>query len=483
MTRGKDLQRVFTGATSVVSCLFVLACGSEGERTSPTSSYFDQVEQLQAKDPGPSEPTGRSWFVSPQGSDEGRGTRESPLRTLTRATSLAKAGEAIRVLPGVYAENLVLESKGTEAPVFLRGEGSPRPTLVPGPRARGALIHVKGRWRLENLHVDVGGAPMIAVAFDPGSDHSVLSNSELHDGAAGTGVLVEGADHVTLQHNTLHHFVKPGDDSHGVTVVGPSRNTVIWDNDIHHNSGDSIQCQAGKGPAEAVLIDGNTLYADGENAVDIKRCHQVLVRNNRMFGFPNLELRDAGTSAGEAIVVHEAAVGVKLQNNDISDAGRGISVVGDDTVPEGIWMEGNSIQDIHSRTKGSNGHGIRVETAKNVMVKDNTLANTASYGMMLAADGKEVTGLVIRNNSLRGGAQALLLRLGHERFRPGLILEGNHYARGGILQADGVKEKLGGAYSHLEQEFSGERLTLSSQASLDAWRQVLEADVGAGLLE
>ncbi|SEN07528.1 Protein of unknown function [Stigmatella aurantiaca] len=482
MTRGKGLQRVFTGATSVVSCLFVLACGSEGEWVSTGSTYFDQVEQLQAKDPGPSEPTGKSWFVSPQGSDEGRGTRESPLRTLTRAASLAKAGDAIRVLPGVYAENLVLESKGTEAPVFLRGEGSPRPTLVPGPRARGALIHVKGRWRLENLHVDVGGAPMIAVAFDPGAHHSVLSNSELHHGTAGTGVLVEGADHVTLQHNTLHHFVKPGDDSHGVTVVGPSRNTVIWDNDIHHNSGDSIQCQEGNGPAEAVLIDGNTLHADGENAVDIKRCHQVLVRNNRMFGFPNLELRNAGTSAGEAIVIHEAAVGVKLQNNDISDAGRGISVVGGSAVPEGIWMEGNSIRDIHSRTKG-NGHGIRVETAKNVRVQDNALANTASYGMMLAADGKEVTGLVIRNNALRGGAQSLLLRLGHERFRPGLILEGNHYARGGILQADGVNEKLGGAYAHLEQEFSGERLTLSSQASLDAWRQVLEADVGAGLLE
>ncbi|ADO72719.1 right-handed parallel beta-helix repeat-containing protein [Stigmatella aurantiaca] len=479
MLQGKSSQRVFKNATGVLSCLFVLACGAGDEWS---SDYFPQAEQLQARDPGPSEPTGKSWFVSPQGSDEARGTREAPLRTLTRATALAKAGDAIRVLPGVYAETLVLEAKGTDAPVFLIGEGSPRPTLVPNRQDRGSLIRVKGRWRLENLHIDLGGAPMVAVLFENGGHHSVLSRSELHHGTAGTGVLVEGAENVTLQHNTLHHFIKPGDDSHGVTVVGPSRNVVIWDNDIHHNSGDSIQCQAGKEPAEAVLIDGNTLHEDGENGVDIKRCHEVIVRNNRMFGFPNLDLRNAGTSAGEAVVIHEAARGIKLQNNDISDAGRGISVVGDSTFPEGVWVEGNTIQDIHSRTKG-NGHGIRIEVAKNVKVLDNTLANTASYGMMVAADDKQVQGLIIQNNSLRGGAQSLLLRLGHERFRPGLVLEGNRYARGGILQADGVKEKLGGSNAHLRGEFSGERLTLASHASLDAWRQVLEVDAGADLLE
>ncbi|MDC0708273.1 right-handed parallel beta-helix repeat-containing protein [Stigmatella sp. ncwal1] len=473
-------QRVFKSAVGVLSCLFLLACDTEGEWSS--EDYFPQDEPLQAQDPAPSAPTGKNWFVSPQGSDEGRGTRESPLRTLVRATALAKAGDAIRVLPGVYAETLVLESKGSGDPVFLLGEGSPRPTLVPNRQDRGSLIRVKGRWRLENLHIDLGGAPMVAVVFENGGHHSVLSKSELHHGTAGTGVLVDGAENVTIQHNTLHHFIKPGDDSHGVTVVGPSRNVVIWDNDIHHNSGDSIQCQAGKGPAEAVLIDGNTLHEDGENGVDIKRCHEVTVRNNRLFGFPNQDIRNAGTSAGEAVVIHEAARGIKIQNNDISDAGRGISVVGDSTFPEGVWLESNTIQDIHSRTKG-NGHGIRIEVAKHVKLLDNTLANTASYGMMVAADGKEVQGLIIRNNTLRGGAQSLLLRLGHERLRPGLILEGNRYARGGILQADGVKEKLSGTNAHLEENFSGERLTLSSQASLDAWRQVLEADVGAGLLE
>lgn len=419
--------------------------------------------------------------MSPKGSDGGKGTLDSPLRTISEAVALASPGDAIRVLPGVYAEQLLLDSRGPNADaILLRGEGSPRPRLVPGDRTRSTLVHVQGRWRVENLELDVDGAPMIAIAFESGASHAALADSEVHGGTGGAGVLVEGGQDITLQNNTIHHFIRAGDDSHGVAVVGPSRNIVIRGNDIHHNSGDSVQCQEGSAPADTVLIEDNTLHEEGENGVDIKRCRNITVRHNVLSDFPNTEVRAPGSSAGEAVVIHDAAQGVAIQGNTISRAGRGVSVV--DTPAESVWVEANVIEDIRNFPAG-NGQGIRIASAKNVVVADNRIVATASYGLMLAADGQLVTGLVVRNNALQGGSQPLLLRLGRDSYRPGIVLQENHYLYGGVLKADGVQDKLTGAYADYRGDFSGEQLPLSSPEKLDVWRQVLQVDQGSGLFQ
>jgi nitrous oxidase accessory protein NosD len=421
--------------------------------------------------------------VSTKGSDAGAGTQESPLRTLGRAVALAQPGELIRVLPGVYAEQLLLESRGEEAQaIILRGEGTPRPTIVPSDRARSSVILVRGRWSLENLHVDVGGAPMMAVTFESGATGSFLAGSELNGGTSGAGVLVEGPSHVTIQDNLLHHFIKPGEDSHGVAVVGPSRDVVIRRNDIHHNSGDSIQCQAGDEPAESLRIEGNQLHDEGENGVDLKWCRDVLVRGNQLWGFPNTAVREPGSSAGEAVVIHESARGVVIQGNTLSRAGRGVSVLGGSTPPEDIRVEGNTLREIRNFPAG-NGQGIRIAGGRNVQVVDNTVEGSASYGLMLAADGEAVTGLTVRNNRLCTGTQPLLLRLGSESFRPGLRMDTNHYAPGGVLKADGVRETLTGALTAFQADFSGEQLLLSSQERLEVWQRVLGVDEDSSLLE
>ena len=71
-------------------------------------------------------------------------------RGLSFATAerLSRHGDGSRL--GVYLEEFVLESRGTGvAPITLRGEGSPRPTLVPKDRVRGAILRVQGRWNLD----------------------------------------------------------------------------------------------------------------------------------------------------------------------------------------------------------------------------------------------------------------------------------------------------------------------------------------------
>jgi pectate lyase len=430
---------------------------------------------------------GQSWYVSPRGSRGGRGTLDSPLRTISQAVALAKPGDVVRVLPGTYSEQLFLESHGPNAAaITLRGEGTPLPTLVPDKsRGRSAAILVRGRWNIENLTVDLAGAQMSAIVFERGSNHSRVSGSELRSGTAGAGVLVTETGNITIQNNHIHHFIKPGDDSHGVLVVGPSRNVTVRDNDIHHNSGDSVQCHANRGrAAEDLLIEGNTMHDEGENAVDIKLCNRVTIRNNEMSGFPNTAVRRSGTSAGEAVILHDSARNITVQDNLMSRAGRGISVVaGSGRPPENVKIEGNTIQEIRNMPVG-NGQGIRIESGVNVQVLDNLVENTASYGMMLAADNAVVHGLVVKKNTLRGGGQqALLLRLGHDFARPGIILGQNYYARGGVLKGDGLRELLGGVFAPFRGKFIGDELILSDPGKLDAWRQVLKVDQGSGIVD
>ena len=462
----------------------MLACGPDplagSEATGGQSSQWVQPSDDVPAVPGaPS----RDWYVGPKGADTSAGTLAAPLRTVGRAVALANPGDVIRVFPGVYSEELTLGSKGSgAAAITLRGEGTPRPSIVPGRKAQSAVVRVQGRWNLQNLHIDVGGAPMFALLFSAGGDQSSLSDSELNAGIAGAGVLVEAGRGITLERNAIHHFIRPGDDSHGVVVVGPSRDITIRDNELHHNSGDSVQCQAGSAPAAGLLIEGNRMHDEGENAVDIKNCQGVVIRGNDMGGFPNTAIRAAGSSAGEAVVIHQSARDVTVKDNTIARAGRGVSILGDGADPENIQVVGNHFQEIRNSPAG-NGQGVRIECARSVTVLDNVFEGTAGYGLMLAADGKTVTGLDVRNNTLKGSAKALLVRLGEERYRPGMRLRDNRYAVGGILKADNVAEKLGGTNGRYAPDFPGDLLTLSSASKLDVWRQVLGVDQGTALVE
>lgn len=515
MKRRECSGRGFSGACGVLTGLLLSACepsllleqrfnqdpsnlgtqaGSGVQPPAPSPAQESPPPQSQSpqdpSDEGPpdnasnggSQTAPRSWYVSMKGSDVGKGTQALPLRTISRAASLARPGDVIRVMPGTYSEALVLESRGTgAAPITLRGEGTARPTLMPANRAPGALIFVRGNWNLENLHLDIDEAPMAAIVFHVGADGSRLANTELRDGRAGAGIIVQGARNVVIEDNLIHHFIKPGDDSHGIVVVGPSRNTTIRSNNIHHNSGDSVQCQAGSAPAETLLVQGNELHDNGENGVDIKQCYGVTVRDNQMYGFPNPGVRAVGSSAGEAVLISRGARDVLIQGNDISRAGRGISVLSQVAPPQNIRLEGNTIQDIRNFPP-HNGQGIRVAGGQNVQVVDNVVERTASYGLMLAADGIVVQGLTVRYNRVRPTSQQpALLRLGREAYRPGLVMRENHYGRNGTLSMDGIQEKFHGVFADYHHVFSGENLPLSGPERLDVWRLLVGAEQGSDL--
>ncbi|MAF84698.1 MAG: hypothetical protein CL797_11445 [Chromatiales bacterium] len=75
--------------------------------------------------PPPIPPDGRQIFVDiVNGKAVNPGTRESPLASIQSAVSLAKAGDIVRVMPGIYRESITVRRKGAQTrPIYLIAEG------------------------------------------------------------------------------------------------------------------------------------------------------------------------------------------------------------------------------------------------------------------------------------------------------------------------------------------------------------------------
>ncbi len=63
----------------------------------------------------------KSYYVSPNGDDNNLGSKKSPLRTITQATSKMQAGDECVVMEGHYQEALNIENSGNEsAPIVIK---------------------------------------------------------------------------------------------------------------------------------------------------------------------------------------------------------------------------------------------------------------------------------------------------------------------------------------------------------------------------
>jgi nitrous oxidase accessory protein NosD len=364
--------------------------------------------------------------VSPTGNDAASGSESAPLRTIAKAVTLAGPGDLIRVRAGTYAERLLISSSvraGTpQAPITLLGEGKPR--IVPGSQEGALVVVEQPHWIIRGLDIDVQNRPAFAVAFTGDNTGTVLAESEIHHGAYGGGVSFHhGATGATLEDNHIHDFFLNGVDAHGVIIQPTARQITVRNNVIHSNSGDSIQCHSPDGyepeaPADEVLIEGNDLYGNVEQALDIKTCHNVVVRGNRM----HLSRKGNG-----AMVVHFSAKNILIEENDIYDAGVGIAVGGIrfGEPPSGVVIRRNRIRDM-LMGEGMTGAGLLFTVSTGTQVYNNTLTGVQGTAVIAGSgDGGPTQNLVMKNNiidaarALSLGSAAPGLRMNTNLYRPG----------------------------------------------------------------
>ena len=65
---------------------------------------------------------GKVYFVSPAGNDKNPGTEKAPFATVSKAAQKAAAGDTVKILPGLYREQIVFRKSGKKgAPITFEG--------------------------------------------------------------------------------------------------------------------------------------------------------------------------------------------------------------------------------------------------------------------------------------------------------------------------------------------------------------------------
>jgi hypothetical protein len=223
-------------------------------------------------------PTGSSAPAQPQ--PGGRAVLVSSVESLERALAGARPGDVIQLAPGRYVakERLEAAADGTEAaPVTLTGPRDAVITTDRGPDSGQYGLHVTGDWwRVVGLTVD----------------------------GAKKGVVMDGADHVVLDHVAVTrsgqeavHFRADSDSGvirdslvEGTGLKSPAFGEGVYVGSAHSNwgsrdgYGQPYGESGGKGPdrSDGVLIEGNTIRDTTAEGVDVKEgTRGTVIRGNR----------------------------------------------------------------------------------------------------------------------------------------------------------------------------------------------------------
>lgn len=381
----------------------------------------------------------REWFVSPSGNDNNSGAAGQPFKTLAKGIQSVGPGEVLRVQGGDYNEAMILAGKdgSPAAKITIQGEGQPRIT-----GGGNVAVQFKAKhWVVDGFKIDMQNQAKFAVSFEGNDEGSTLANSEVMNGTAGAGINVHtNSNGAIIENNNIHHFSRGDTDSHGIVVQTTTRNTTIRNNDIHDVSGDTAQCLGPEGynnnpPADGLLIENNHLYGAQENALDIKTCHNVTIRNNRMHTF---RAAPAGQGAkGDAIVIHLSAKNVIVEGNEIYDAGKGIALGGNrigGPMPAGVVIRRNTIHDL-IKDSLMEGTAMRIENSDGAVVVNNVFWNLQGPGVILGHGTNGPTqNLTLKNNII--GGTGLSLKVGSQA--PGLKADGNLYPVGAQFSVNGA---------------------------------------------
>ena len=271
-----------------------------------------------------------------------------------------------------------------QAPIFIRGYDRNNKTVLTG---RGisfnntVIIENASYLILENLICDGSGLDgatgSSAFSIKSPSDHISIRYSEMRNypmpdfcplldracwysavNGSGTSSATYEADplarssYIVWYNNYIHdNSIYPlayETGRHGIMVESGSENIWILDNKIERSGDDGVQVfhYAGgeHGPsARNIYIGRNEVNDMGENAFDIKQSYDVVMSENKIWGFRKTDQLGAG-SDGSAIVLNNDDPSDRLWviNNEIFDSNLGIrsNSIGN------VYLTGNIIRDI-----------------------------------------------------------------------------------------------------------------------------------------
>ncbi len=218
-----------------------------------------------------------TFYVSPSGSDSASGTIETPFRSVQHGASVLSPGDTLVILPGTYAEAVVLSRGGTpQAPVLISAE--PGAELVsPDPSASLSAFDVRGDVGHVSFHgIQASGGYHETLFLRPGSHDIRIEDCRITGNRA--GLWIAGAERVVVE-----RCVFSGNSAHGVRIYQGSREVTIRASQADRND-DGRGCAGDAdgfvvaADTDAILIEDCRAFANGEDGFDFQG--PVIVRRS-----------------------------------------------------------------------------------------------------------------------------------------------------------------------------------------------------------
>lgn len=294
---------------------------------------------------------GKSYYVSPAGSDNHAGTLEGPFRTIQKGCNALGPGDTLYIKAGEYNEKITINASGTqdayitiqpfmEDKVILNGEGIQDINDM-------IYINNKSYIRIKGLE---------------------LCNSR--DGDTPTGIMVEGYGNGIEILNNKIYAVESSDDAHGIAVYGtnglkPIQDIVIDGNEVYN-------CKLGS--SEAVVVNGN---------VEGFRISSNAIHDNDNIGI------DCIGFEGTAPENDQARSGLITGNKVYNISSMDNPEYEGDACAGGIYVDGGKDVVIEKNTVYSCDIGIEVASehynraATNITVRSNLIYSCGLYGFSI----------------------------------------------------------------------------------------------------
>jgi hypothetical protein len=241
--------------------------------------------------PTPAPTSALNLYVATTGSDSNPGTKAAPFKTISKASTVAKAGYIVHVADGTYKETVNTSSSGTaNARIIYLSDNKWGAKVASAGGGTTAAWHNKGDY-VSIIGFDISGTG--AVGINHSGNYGIANQNHVHNISAGTCDGYGGGAIIFDQYN-----VKKGGtaDSNLVHDIGPLGTNCFRVQGIYTSIPD-------------VTISNNIIYkVVGYGVVNGHCSYNLKVLNNTLFN-------NGGTAEGGAIVMTNN-VNCNLPNNN-----------------------------------------------------------------------------------------------------------------------------------------------------------------------
>jgi hypothetical protein len=267
-------------------------------------------------------------YVSTQGNDSNPGTSAQPLRTITRAYSLAGAGTTIIVMPGVYTDyttgwGIRLGRSGTaSSPIVLKSQVRGKAVIDGGNASdRNVCLYIDGSFNVVD-GFEIRNGPNGGIKI--WSNGNRILNNEIHHNGNPASTSTNGKDGIYSSKGTrdnyyagnyIHDNGRTGSNlDHGLYLCG--QNEVIINNILFRNASSGIQI-AGYSTVSGMKVYNNVMAYNKDGVILWLALSGVDIKNNIIYknwrdGIHSYDAHGGGVTLDRNIIYGSGAVNLNL---------------------------------------------------------------------------------------------------------------------------------------------------------------------------